>query len=85
MRHRHLEHNRYTLAAIDAIIGRGSQAERDDLLKDARQDPTLAGRVADLCRTRLSRPDPEFFDRVSTRNFSKRFFVSNYLDHEREA
>lgn len=60
---RHLEHNRYTLAAIDAIIGRGSQTERDDLLEAARKDPTLAGPVADLCRARLARPDPEFYDR----------------------
>lgn len=72
MRHRHLENKGYTLAAIDSTIGRGSRSERATLLAAVNQDRNLAVRVAELCRARLARPDPEFFDRDLYQKFLER-------------
>ena len=50
MRHRHLDHERYSLAAIDDVIARGRWADWADLRRAIRADPSLVDRVERVCR-----------------------------------
>ena len=56
MNHRHLNHNRYTLAAIDDIIGRGKRADWEDLRRMVRAKPVLFDKVKRVCEARISDP-----------------------------
>lgn len=49
MRHRHLDHSRLTLAAIDDIIGRGQWRDWADLRQEIRQDPSMLDRIEQVC------------------------------------
>ena len=49
MRHRHLNHTRFTLAAIDDIIARGQWRHWADLRKAARRDPSLYDKIERVC------------------------------------
>jgi len=49
MEHRHLNHQDYTLAAIDDIIGRGGRADWSDLLQAIDGQPCLKDRVMRVC------------------------------------
>lgn len=49
MRHRHLNHSRLTLAAIDDIIARGQWRHWADLRKAARRDPAVLDRIERVC------------------------------------
>ena len=53
MRHRHLTHERYTLAAIDDVLERGSLADWARLLQLIREDPfgQLAERTLRIARS----------------------------------
>lgn len=50
MKHRHLVHEDFTLAAVDDILDRGGLADWTPLLREIRRDPygPLAGQVADV-------------------------------------
>jgi hypothetical protein len=50
MKHRHLVHEDFTLAAIDDILERGTLAAWAPLLREIRRDPDgpVAGRVAQV-------------------------------------
>ena len=50
MRHRHLDHERYSLAAIDDVIARGRWTDWADLRRAIRADPSLVDRVERVCR-----------------------------------
>ena len=50
MRHRHLDHECYSLAAIDDVIARGRWTDWADLRRAIRADPSLADRVERVCR-----------------------------------
>ncbi len=50
MRHRHLDHERYSPAAIDDVIARGRWADWADLRRAIRADPSLVDRVERVCR-----------------------------------
>ncbi len=54
MRHRHLDHQRLTLAALDDLIENGTLADWRPVLARLRRDPEgpVASRVAELLRTR---------------------------------
>jgi hypothetical protein len=54
MRHRHLQHNRLTLAALDDLIENGTLADWRPVLARLRRDPEgpVAARVAELLSTR---------------------------------
>lgn len=54
MRHRHLHHQRLTLAALDDLIENGTLADWRPVLARVRRDPEgpVASRVAELLSTR---------------------------------
>lgn len=56
MQHRHLNHQRYTLAAIDDVISRGRWVDWADLRRAARADISLLDRIERVCRANF--PDP---------------------------
>jgi len=56
MLHRHLNHQRYTLAAIDDVISRGRWNDWAQLRQAALSDPALLDKVARVCRPRVSDP-----------------------------
>ena len=59
MLHRHLNHERYTAAAIDDVIERGGKQDWFELRRAALADPSVAERVRRLCEARLSHPHAE--------------------------
>jgi len=56
MLHRHLSHQRYTLAAIDDIIGRGKREDWAELRRATLADRALMEKVLRICRSRVSDP-----------------------------
>jgi hypothetical protein len=56
MLHRHLNHQRFTLAAIDDVITRGRWADWVELRRAVLADKSLLEKVAQLCRPHLSNP-----------------------------
>ena len=56
MRHRHLNHQRYTLAAIDDVIARGRWTDWTDLRRAVRDDTPLLDRIERVCRAHLHDP-----------------------------
>ena len=56
MRHRHLNHQRYTLAAIDDVIARGRWADWADLRRAVHAETPVLDRIERICRAHL--PDP---------------------------
>ena len=56
MLHRHLNHQRYTLAALDDVIARGGRQDWEALRHGMRNDPALVEKVRDVCKARISDP-----------------------------
>ncbi|QQZ29660.1 hypothetical protein HMY34_13255 [Thiothrix subterranea] len=56
MIHRHLNHQRFTLAAIDDIISRGRWQDWTELRKAVLQEQTLLEKVERICRPYLADP-----------------------------
>ena len=56
MLHRHLNHQRFTLAAIDDVIARGRWDDWADLRRAVLADPALLNKVESVCRPRVSDP-----------------------------
>lgn len=56
MRHRHLNHQRLTLAALEDVIARGRWQDWADLRREALRDRTLLEKVARVCRPYISDP-----------------------------
>ena len=56
MRHRHLNHEDYTLAAIDDAIARGRWADWADLRRAVRADMPTLDRVERVCRAHVGDP-----------------------------
>jgi hypothetical protein len=56
MLHRHLNHQRYTLAAIDDVISRGRWQDWADLRRAVLADRTLLDQVERVCRPYASDP-----------------------------
>ncbi|SCC93617.1 conserved hypothetical protein [Thiomonas sp. X19] len=50
MQHRHLNHQDYTLAAIDDVISRGKRDDWEDLRAAILDDSRLADKVLRVCR-----------------------------------
>lgn len=65
MKHRHLGHEGFTLAAIDDFIDRGTDEDWAELREVALRDRTVLEKVLHVCTERLTRgrDDPEFFSR----------------------
>lgn len=56
MGHRHLNHQRYTLAAIDDIISRGKKEDWAELREELRHNPALADKIRRVCKPKISDP-----------------------------
>lgn len=56
MHHRHLNHQDYTLAAIDDIIQRGVWHDWAELRHAVLADPSLMDKVARVCSAYISDP-----------------------------
>lgn len=54
MRHRHLNHSRWTLAAVDDTIGRGRRADWRELREAADSDPDVRARIIRVCAAKVS-------------------------------
>ena len=55
MLHRHLNHQRYTLAAIDDVIARGRRHDWIELRRAALSDPLLMTKVLQVCAAHVVR------------------------------
>jgi hypothetical protein len=74
MRHRHLNHSRFTLAAIDDVIDRGKRESWASLLAAVDASPEIRSRVLRVCEAHL--PD----------NFAQRYhFWNNYASRQANA
>lgn len=72
MIHRHLNHQRYTLAAIDDIITRGRWDDWAELRRAILDDPALLDKVARVCQPHLADP------------YAQRYhFWNNYVESKR--
>lgn len=56
MRHRHLNHDGYTLAAIDDVIARGKWQDWADLRSAALADARLFDKIERICAQRIADP-----------------------------
>jgi len=56
MIHRHLNHQRFTLAAIDDVISRGGWDDWADLRRAVLSDRILLDKVERVCRAHVSAP-----------------------------
>jgi len=56
MLHRHLDHQHFTLAAIDDVIARGRWQDWADLRQALRADRSLREKVERVCRTYVADP-----------------------------
>lgn len=56
MLHRHLNHQLYTLAAIDDVIGRGKLKNWADLRRAVLSDRSFLEKVLRVCNARISDP-----------------------------
>ena len=74
MRHRHLNHSRFTLAAIDDVIDRGQRESWAFLIAAVDASPETRSRVLRVCEAHL--PD----------NFAQRYhFWNNYASRQANA
>jgi hypothetical protein len=56
MRHRHLTHQEFTLAAIDDVIARGKRQDWAELRKVALVDRTMREKILRVCRAHVADP-----------------------------
>jgi hypothetical protein len=56
MYHRHLNHQDFTLAAIDDIVARGGRQDWADLRRALIADPNLRDKVRRVCLARVADP-----------------------------
>ena len=56
MIHRHLNHQRFTLAAIDDVISRGKWLDWAEMRRAVLSDPPLLDKVERICRHHVSDP-----------------------------
>ena len=61
MKHRHLNHSRFTLAAIDNIIGGGKWRDWTELRRAALADPKILPRIERICAHRAEDPYAQRF------------------------
>ncbi len=56
MLHRHLNHQTYTLAAIDDVIARGKRCDWAELRREALRDRLVIEKVLRVCEAHVSDP-----------------------------
>lgn len=73
MKHRHLNHEEYTLAAIDSVISRGKWKDWVDMRSAMWEDPSLFDDVERVCNNYIHDP------------YEQRYhFWKNYVQKYRE-
>ena len=73
MQHRHLNHQEFTLAAIDDMIGRGKQGDWAELRLAARNDRIVMAKVLQVCQAHIADPYAQryhFWNQYAKRNFA---------------
>lgn len=63
MKHRHLNHNEWTPAAIDSSITWGTREDHQDLREAALADPEIMARILKIAGYCANNNDPENYDR----------------------
>ncbi len=56
MLHRHLNHQQFTLAAIDDVIARGKRRDWAELRRAALEDRAVLEKVRRVCRAHITDP-----------------------------
>jgi hypothetical protein len=56
MKHRHLDHQGLTLAAIDDVIGRGKRADWAELRRAMLADDSIRESILRICAVRVADP-----------------------------
>ncbi len=56
MQHRHLNHQNFTLAAIDDVIGRGQRQDWSALRRAVTDDRQLLEKILRVCRAHIQDP-----------------------------
>lgn len=56
MRHRHLNHTEFTLAAIDSVIERGSAEDWRELREATGTRPELIAKIVRVCEAQRNNP-----------------------------
>jgi hypothetical protein len=56
MKHRHLTHEGFTLAAIDDVIARGKRADWADLRRAMLADEAIREKILRICAPRVTDP-----------------------------
>ena len=74
MQHRHLNHQRYTLAAIDDVVIRGRWQDWAQLRQAVLADHCLLDKIAQVCRPRIVDPYAQ-----------RHHFWMNYVTEHRSA
>ena len=70
MLHRHLNHQTFTLAAIDDVIDRGEKNDWFELRRAALSDPSVQDRIRKVCEAHVADP------------YAQRYhFWMNYVGH----
>ena len=59
MFHRHLNHQTFTLAAIDDVIARGERADWAELGRAIRTDKALLPKIVQVCSARATDPSAQ--------------------------
>jgi hypothetical protein len=59
MKHRHLNHERYTVAAIDDTIARGQRADWVHLRDAAARDPEILRKILRVCAAHSADPSAQ--------------------------
>lgn len=77
MQHRHLNHQDFTLAAVDDIIRRGGSRDWVLLRRAAHRDAAVLARVQRICGTAAASPAPEGAQRLNFwRKYARRLTAS---------
>ena len=61
MHHRHLNHEQFTLAAIDDVIERGKRVDWVALRQAVQSEPSVRARVLRVCEQRIGDPYAQRF------------------------
>ena len=73
MLHRHLNHQRFTLAAIDDVIARGKRRDWIELRLEALKDPSVLEKILRVCRAHVGDPYEQryhFWKHYAEQNFN---------------
>jgi hypothetical protein len=77
MQHRHLNHEQFTLAAVDDVIRRGGWRDWVELRRAAHRDPAVLARIGTLCEAVSGRSEQEGAQRITFwRKYAARLLAS---------